>query len=596
MVSQRFPNNNQQPTAMTDPFKLNLKSPILEALIKRCLGLDAMSRIYRDSPRGMDSRAFLQFTLDVLGVTLQVDQQENLESIPREGPLLIVANHPLGGLEGVAIAGILAELRPDLQVLTNQLLRRIPELADIFIGVDLLSKDATRNNVASIKKAHSHLKEGGALLVFPAGVVSRYRVRDGIIADRPWDRLVGQLVRRYQCPCLPIHVGGKNSRVFYLAGLLHPRLGTALLPRQLMNKRGYQLPLTIGTTIPARELATIESPRAITEYLRISTDALAPKSRTEGVRLQQNGKKFAADVQQDKLQDAIDNLQDCRLVEHKDFDVYCAPYERLGVVMEQIAISREVTFRMVGEGTGLEKDSDRFDPNYLHLFLWHREARKVAGAYRIGLVDQIMKKHGVKGLYTRSLYRYNKAFIDQLGPAVEMGRSFIHPDYQRRPVALNLLWRGIGAFVNNNPGYHTLFGSVSISREYTDLARALIADALLTNYQADGFQDLVQPITPHKVRNRVWTRETLKALANVKILSKLVGRCDPGKAVPVLLRHYLSLNGRLVCFNVHPHFNNSLEGLIIVDIRLCDHKTAIRFMGEEGYNRFLDIHRHKKSA
>ncbi|MBT8147252.1 MAG: GNAT family N-acetyltransferase, partial [Gammaproteobacteria bacterium] len=348
--------------------------------------------------------------------------------------------------------------------------------------------------------------------------------------------------------------------------------------------------------IPHGELASFENPRAITEYLRISTEAMAPASCETVSQTQQRGRQFAADVQQEKLQDAIDLLQDCRLVDHKDFDVYCAPYERLGVIMEQIAISREVTFRMVGEGTGLEKDSDQFDPNYLHLFLWERKARKVAGAYRIGLVDQIVQKHGVKGLYTRSLYRYNKAFIDQLGPAVEMGRSFIHPDYQRRPVALNLLWRGIGAFVNNNPGYHTLFGSVSISREYTDLARALIADTLLTNYQADGFLTLVQPITPHKIRNRVWSVETLRALANIKILSKLVGRCDPGKAVPVLLRHYLSLNGRLVCFNVHPHFNNSLEGLIIVDMRQCDSKTAIRFMGEEGYNRFLDIHRLKKSA
>jgi len=581
---------------MTDPFKLNLNSPLLESLVRRTLGLDVMSRMYQDRPSGLDSQGFLQYALDVVGVSLQVNNQENLQNIPREGPLLIVANHPLGGLEGVAIARMLVELRPDLRVLTNQLLRRIPELAEIFIGVDVLSKDAARSNVSGIKQVHSHLKQDGAILIFPAGVVSRYQVKEGVIADRTWDRLVGQLVRRHKCPCLPIHVSGRNSRAFYLAGLLHPRLGTAMLPRQLTNKRGYLLPLTVGTTIPKMELAKIENPRAITEYLRISTEALAPADRTNETQPQQSGQQLAADVQREKLQHAIDDLQNCLLVEHKDFDVYCAPYERLGVVMEQIAISREATFRMVGEGTGLDKDSDQFDPNYLHLFLWDREARKVAGAYRIGLVDQIVQRHGVKGLYTRSLYRYNQAFIDQLGAAVEMGRSFIHPDYQRRPVALNLLWRGIGAFINDNSGYHTLFGSVSISREYTDLARALIADTLLTNYQAEGFQDLVQPITPHKVKNRVWTVETLKALANIKILSKLVGRCNPGKAVPVLLRHYLSLNGRLVCFNVHPHFNNSLEGLIIVDMRLCDSKTAIRFMGEEGYNRFLDTHCLKKSA
>lgn len=581
---------------MTDPFQLSLKSSLLTASVRHLLGFDVMSRIYRDRPVGINSRDFLRYVLDSVGVTLQVNSRDRLDSIPTEGPLLIVANHPLGGLEGVAIASLLMEIRPDLQVLTNQLLRRIPELAEIFIGVDVLSKDAARQNVVGIKQAHSHLKGGGALLIFPAGVVSRYRLKDRLVTDQPWDRLVGQLIRRHQCPCLPIHVGGRNSMAFYVAGLLHPRLATIMLPRQLLNKRGYRLPLTPGTAIPHIELAGLNNPRAITEYLRISTEALAPADKNLEQPRQYNYKQLAADIQRDKLQAAIDALQDCRLVEHRDFDVYCAPYGRLGVVMEQIAISREVTFRMVGEGTGLQMDSDQFDPSYLHLFLWDRTARKVAGAYRIGLVDRIVQQHGVKGLYTRSLYRYNEAFLDQLGSAIEMGRSFVHPEYQRRPVALNLLWRGIGAFINDNPGYHTLFGSVSISREYTDLARSLIAETLLANFQADDFQGLVKPIIPHKVRKRLWTIETLKALANIKILSKLIGRCDPGKAVPVLLRHYLSLNGRLVCFNVHQSFNHSLEGLIIVDLRLCDSKTAIRFMGEEGYNRFLDINRLDKSA
>ena len=145
-----------------------------------------------------------------------------------------------------------------------------------------------------------------------------------------------------------------------------------------------------------------------------------------------------------------------------------------------------------------------------------------------------------------------------------MGRSFIHPNYQRKPIALNLLWRGIGRVLVDNPQYHTLFGSVSVSREYSDLARSLIADTLLMNFKANEFTELVKPLTPHKVKNRVWSNEMLSELANIKMLGKLIGRCDPGKAVPVLLRHYLSLNGKMVCFNIHANFNDSLEGLIIV--------------------------------
>jgi hypothetical protein len=177
-----------------------------------------------------------------------------------------------------------------------------------------------------------------------------------------------------------------------------------------------------------------------------------------------------------------------------------------------------------------------------------------------------------------------------------MGRSFIHPDYQRRPVSLNLLWRGIGAILVQRPKYHTLFGSVSISREYSDLARSLIADTLLTNFQAKDFAALVKPITPLKVRNRVWTIDMLAELANVKMLGKLIGRCDPGKAVPVLLRHYLALNGKMVCFNVHSGFNDSLEGLIIVDARKTDPKTLTRFLGAGGYDYFMAFHRLQDSA
>ena len=264
--------------------------------------------------------------------------------------------------------------------------------------------------------------------------------------------------------------------------------------------------------------------------------------------------------------------------------------------MEQIAIARELSFRAVGEGTGLSKDSDRFDPHYLHLFLWDKAERRIAGAYRVGLVDEIVARHGVQGLYSRSLYRYDEAFITRLGSAIEMGRSFIHPDYQRRPVSLNLLWRGIGKILVDRPRYHTLFGSVSISREYSDLARSLIADTLLTNFRAAEFAELVQPLTPHKVENRGWTKDMLSELANIKVLGKLIGRCDPGKAVPVLLRHYLSLNGRMVCFNIHSKFNDSLEGLIVVDVRKTDTKTLSRFLGAEGLAHFMSFHSFRESA
>ncbi|PCJ22699.1 MAG: hemolysin [SAR86 cluster bacterium] len=581
---------------MTNPCRLPFKPRIISSLLEKALGLSRLGDIYDARPENSTPHEFLQYTLDALGVSLELHGENNLDEIPRKGPLLIVANHPLGGLEGVAIAKVISEIRPDLQVLTNELLRRIPELRDIFIGVDVLSSNAAASNVGSIKQVHKHLKNDGAVLIFPAGMVSTYDSEQGRIQDRSWSRLVGQLLKRYQCTCLPVYVDGRNSSYFYAAGMLHPRLRTALLPRQLANKQGFNLPLIFGRPIPAPELRLLQNPKAITDYLRVSTDALARTPAAPSIVHHQGVDTFDPNISNAELMSTIDSLAEYRLIEHEQFDVYCAPFDSLGPVMEQIAIAREIAFRSVGEGTGLSQDSDQFDPHYLHLFLWDKAQFRIVGAYRVGLVDEIVAKHGVKGLYSRSLYEYDEAFIKQLGSAIEMGRSFIHPDYQRKPVALNLLWRGIGAILVKMPRYHTLFGSVSISRQYSDLARALIADTLLANFKAVEFERLVKPITPHKIRSRVWTDEMLIELANVKMLSKLIGRCDPGKGLPVLLRHYLSVSGRLVCFNIHPNFNDSLEGLIIVDARKTDAKTLTRFLGAEGYKHFNSFHQLRDSA
>ncbi len=581
---------------MTNPTHIPIKPRFLALLLERMLGLRPLGRIYDRRPMETIPKDFLDYILSALGVSNVVTNAENLNEIPREGPLLIVANHPLGGLEGMALAHEILKVRPDLKVLTNELLRRVSELSDLFIGVDVLSSNAVAGNVGGIKQVHKHLKASGAVLIFPAGMVSAYEYSQRRIQDRPWSRLVGQLIKRYECTTVPVHVGGRNSLYFYAAGFIHPRLRTLLLPRQLANKQGFKLPLIIGRPVSSQEIRLLDSPKAITEYLRVSTDALAQEPAIFEIKNQEGIYESPYDMNFSELKNDLANLKEFRLINHEEFDVYCAPFDRLGAIMEQIAIAREVTFRDVGEGTGQAKDSDKFDQHYLHLFLWDKAENRIAGAYRVGLVDEIVAKHGVKGLYSRSLYHYDDAFINQLGSAIEMGRSFIHPDYQRRPVSLNLLWRGIGCILVSRPEYHTLFGSVSISREYSDLARSLIADTLLTNFKANEFADLVRPITPHRVENRVWTQDILRELSNIKMLGKLIGRCDPGKAVPVLLRHYLSLNGRMVCFNIHSNFNDSLEGLIIVDARKTDFKTLSRFLGAEGVKRFLAQHKLPESA
>src|SRR6202034_2737944 len=118
---------------------------------------------------------------------------------------------------------------------------------------------------------------------------------------------------------------------------------------------------------------------------------------------------------------------------------------------------------------------DRFDLYYLHLVLCNKGKSEIAGAYRMGEAPKILARFGQKGLYTDSLFRFKAGFFARLGPALELGRSFIRPEYQRAYAPLLLLWKAIGGFVAKHPQYSTLIGAVSVSNQYSPASRELIA-------------------------------------------------------------------------------------------------------------------------
>src|SRR5690606_2380824 len=116
--------------------------------------------------------------------------------------------------------------------------------------------------------------------------------------------------------------------------------------------------------------------------------------------------------------------------------------------LDEIGDLREATFKAVGEGSGKSRDLDEFDRHYLHLFSWNSKSREVIGAYRVGRTDEIFRTHGISGLYTSTLFRYGKDLLLEINPALELGRSFVRPEYQKSFNALLLLWKGIGRFID----------------------------------------------------------------------------------------------------------------------------------------------------
>lgn len=531
------------------------------------------------------ARAFLDFTLDKLGAEAVVVNPERLEAVPETGALIAVANHPLGGLDGMLLTRMLLSRRPDLKVLVNGLLLRFPEFRELFIGVDVLSSDRRQANARGLRAASRHLAAGGALLVFPAGTVSQLQLRGWRLRDPDWNPMIGRLALRHRAACLPLHVQARNGWAFYLSDRIHPRLRTLLLPRAMQARRRAPVRVRVGGCIESARLQALGGPAQVAQYLRVSCELLG-ESGDNAVAPPPVEEAGSGAVRPGRppLAAGLDRLAPWQVAQQGRLAVYCAPWEALGGrLAEQLALARETTFRAAGEGTGQALDRDRFDPHYWHIWAWDAAAGRVVGGYRVARVDAVVAAHGLEGLYSHSLFHYDRGFLQALGGAVEVGRSYVTAPYQGNPRALDLLWRGIGAYVVRHPDCHTLFGCVSISRRYSPLARALLAETLLSHHTVDAaLRALVRPVAPVRRETRPWGGELLSALSSMTAVNKLLGSAQAGARVPALIRHYLALNGKFVDFSLNHGFNQALDGLIIVDLREAPRRYLQRYLGREG--------------
>ena len=393
---------------------------------------------------------------------------------------------------------------------------------------------------------------------------------------------------------LPMFFHGVNSAMFQVAGLIHPRLRTMLLPRELANKRGGTIRISIGRPIKPQSLLRLSSDGAATDYLRQRTHLLDIRQR-ERKKLWRVGLKPAAVIPAVRaltLRDEIDGLPvECKLLESGGYEVYAASAEQIPNALREIGRLREITFREAGEGTGRSIDLDRFDRDYRHLFLWSTDSNEIAGAYRLAGTDVVAE------LYTSTLFRFREGLLAGMDPALELGRSFVRLEYQKSFSALLLLWKGIGRYVARNPRYRILFGPVSISREYSEASRALIVAYL---QERCGNGDLARYVEPRREfrspRLRGCDPRVLaNLLDNVDELSDAVADLEAdGKGIPVLLRQYLNCGGEMLAFNVDSAFSDVVDGLVVVDLIKMSRPQLEKYLGKEGAAGFLGTHQPKK--
>ncbi len=585
-----------------DPIRNRLFS-LVDGPLEKLLAFDQVNQIYIAGATAVSDKAFAGRVLESMQVSFEVSEAD-LRLIPKTGRVVVVANHPFGGIEGLILSQLLKSVRDDVKLMANFLLERVPDLRDMFIFVDPFARpDSARANMKPLKETMRWLNEDHVLGVFPAGAVSHIDLRKGRVIDPEWNETIGRIIRRTESPVIPIFIRGSNSLLFQLLGMVHPNLRTAMLPHEFVKKRGQTIRLRIGNPIPYRKLEPM-SDEELMAYIRMRTYHLrhrkdAPKKERRRIQVPVRFIKpkevpIIPAVSPDLLVNDISALPPTqKLLQSGPMDVYFAYTEQIPHVMRELGRLREETFRAIGEGTGQAIDTDRFDDYYIHLFIWQREKREIVGAYRLGKSDVIMKQLGKRGLYTSTLFRYRKRLLKSISPALEMGRSFVQKDYQRSYSSLLLLWKGLAHFVLQHPQYKILFGPVSINNDYHTMSRQMLVSFLEMHNFLPDLAKLVKAKTPMRIGPlKKWKLRQLRTVANdIDDVDSLISDIEADlKGVPILLRQYLRLGGRLLAFNIDPDFSNVLDGLILVDLTKTDPKVLERYMTKDGVVQFRSFH------
>ena len=550
-------------------------------LIMKVAALKKINRLYESAfsyegpyPEGL---------LHNLGVSYDVAPSD-LKNIPASGPAIVIANHPTGALDGMILIDLLSKARPDVKFMGNFLLSRIGPLKRFFIDVDPFAAKSG-GNVSGIRESLQHLSGGGLLVIFPAGEVATWQRGFRDVKDRPWPESVLKFIRKAQVPVVPVYIEASNSRTFRLAGKVHPMLRTLLLPRELVNKAGCSVPLRIASPILPKKTEDL-SKTAYNSYLRASVEYLKPSGRRRPRRAERRAARkvpdeVRGDVDVKLLCSELESLRGhYRLFVSGGYEVYCAPPQQIPNMMLMIATLRERTFREIGEGTKNEIDTDRFDRYYRQLFIWDNEALRLVGAYRLGLGDEIMRNYGLKGFYTHTLFRMSPPMGEVMSRTIELGRSFIAREYQRKPASLMLLWKGILHVLLQNEQYRYLMGPVTVSGGFQHTSKLIIAAYVSRFYLDRKKASYIRPRTGIVVPARI-DESLIAEVRPIELINKII--CDIERnafSIPVLIRKYLQLNSSVLGFNTDHEFCDSLDALMLLDLRRVPEETILMLSKE----------------
>ncbi|KFN43537.1 lysophospholipid acyltransferase family protein [Arenimonas oryziterrae] len=554
-LSERYPGWFAGPRGL-------ISRPLLRGLGKfsRLAEANAFLEAHRDTA----GFAFVEAALEFLQVRYTVDQVER-ERIPQTGRVVLVANHPAGAIDALALLHFVSTIRRDVKIVANDFLCDIPGLRELLLPLRILGGRPSAESLAQIERA---LGEEHCVIVFPAGEVSRLGWRG--IRDTHWRRGFLRFARVADAPVLPVKIGVRNSVLFYGASALYKPAGTALLPREVLARKGARVDLRVGLPMA---LPVQRDDASALASIRQALYAIG--SRRESVP--QGPLPLVHAVDRAALLREFGKLP--LLGQTPDGKrIYAGSLAADSPLLREIGRLRELSFRAVGEGTGKRLDIDAYDAWYEHIVLWDSEALEIAGAYRVARGEPVLAERGIEGFYTASLFRYPCQLLPRLAQGMELGRSFVAPKYWGTR-SLDYLWLGIGAYLRAHPQVRYLFGPVSISADLPIAAREQLV-AYYSRYFGSEERD-VAAHRPFRYLASPPSFGELDADASFRLLKANLDAL--GSRVPTLYKQYTELcepgGARFLAFGVDPAFNNAVDGLIEVDLARIRPRKRDRYLG-----------------
>lgn len=552
---------------------LKLVGPSLDWL----LGISKLRKIYLNGKlSGLDKQTFSKKLLDELGIQV-LGGNGVLAKVPQQGRCIIVCNHPYGMIEGVIIAHLLTTFRSDTKIMANVGLQMFKEIQDYFIFANPLKPKAPINTSA-IKQCFQHIKNDGLLVIFPAGRVSFFHGDKQRITDGGWNRLAVQLATKTETPILPVFISGTNSALFHRMGRVYYRFRLLMLAREMLKLQQHNIALKTNNMIELKQLKAFSGIERMNDFVRLQcylnddnyfTPWLAEDESTPFKEIIPMANKTVMKTELSQLPEKQ------HLLDFKSFSVYYAYQNQIPVCVQEITRLREITFRTLNEGSGEACDTDKFDATYMHLFIFDHKNEEIIGAYRIGQTDLLQKNGDVSQLYLSQMFKFGPEFINQQQPCLEMGRSFIIEAHQNSFHGLLLLWKGIGAFVCQNPRYRTLYGTVSLSKLYDPRSVALINEIMVTDSSGvtakTPFESLLHP----EVKDFIHS----KSVALGELSALVTGIEKGGKDIPILLKQYYKLGAKFHCTGVDTNFNHTPGLLLSVNLPEAPEKLLKLYLG-----------------